>query len=312
MSVRHLHFKEFFRKLHQKKGARLAIYALWNILFPFVGFYSHFIEPRRVKVSHVPIPIRNLPKVFHQFRIVQISDIHFGPTNLCVSFLKKCVERINHLKPDLIALTGDFMQWDSHYAKPLADLLSRLKARFGKFAILGNHDYGVCHAGHPPSDPVDHREVIARFVEKGITVLHNQTAIIDEGEDRMRIVGLGDFWTEHFKPEAAFSSLKKTGGHGEPVEPSSPTILLSHNPDSIHELSRYPFDLMLSGHAHGGQISFPFIGPLAVPIKERHLRRGLHRLYERWLYVNRGLGSIFKARLLSRPEITCLELVPST
>lgn len=117
----------------------------------------------------------------------------------------------------------------------------------------------------------------------------------------MQIVGLGDFWTDHFQPEAAFSS----------AESRPPTILLSHNPDSIHELARYPFDLMLSGHAHGGQISLPFIGPLAVPIKERHLRKGLHKLYERWLYVNRGLGFIFKARLLSRPEITCLELVPS-
>ena len=304
--MKQFRFKEFFRKLHQKKGIRLTVYALWNILFPFVGFYTHFIEPRRLHISHIPIPIKNLPKVFEKFRIVQVSDIHFGPTNLCVSFLKKCVEQINHLKPDLIVLTGDFMQWDSHYARPLADLLAHLKARCGKFASLGNHDYGVCHPGHPPTDPVDYREVISRLHEKGITVLHNQAATIDHGGDRMRIVGVGDFWTDHFKPEAAFSHLRSPDGGS-----SSPTILLSHNPDSIHDLSRYPFDLMLSGHAHGGQISLPFIGPLAVPIKERHLRKGLHRLYERWLYVNRGLGSIFKARLLSRPEITCLELIPA-
>lgn len=293
--------KEFFRKLHQKRLFRFLTYALMVLFFPILGFYMHFIEPRLLWISHLKIPIKKLPKTFHGFRVVQISDLHFGPANHAPSFLKKCIQKINRLKPDMVAMTGDFMQWDSSHARPLAELLSHLKARFGLFASLGNHDYGVCHPHQPPSDPVNHQEVMTAFHQAGIRVLHNEQATIMWGTHELHIVGLGDLWTPHFDPKKAFSNKKK-----------APTILLSHNPDSIRHLENFDFDLMLSGHVHGGQISFPWIGPLVVPVKERHLRRGLHRIANRWLYTNRGLGQIFKARLLSIPEITCLDLVPES
>lgn len=297
--MKKIQLKEFFRKLHQKKPIRIIVYSLLVLLFPIVGFYAHFIEPRLLKISRLKIPIKKLPPVFSSFRIVQISDLHFGPTNSSVSFIKKCVEKINALKPDIVAMTGDFMQWDSSYAKPLAKLLSGLKASSGVFAILGNHDYGVCHPGCAPSDPVDHEEVIREFTGEGITVLHNEKRVIRRGNDFLNLIGLGDFWTKNFSPEKIMGQR------------DYPTILLSHNPDSITALTDFHFDLMLAGHVHGGQISFPWIGPLSVPVKNRHLRRGLHRIGEKWLYTNRGLGFIFKARLLSPPEITCLDLVPA-
>lgn len=300
------HIKEFFRKLYHNKVVRFFVYLFLVLAFPFVGFYAHFIEPRLIRVSRIKIPIKKLPAVFASFRIVQISDLHYGPTNLSAPFIKKCVEKINALKPDLVAMTGDFMQWDSKYARPLAKLLSGLKAHSGIFAILGNHDYGVCHKDEAATDPVDHREVINEFAQQGIRVLHNEKTIIQRGKELLHLVGLGDFWTSYFRPEKVLEKKQSNSdNHNEP------TILLSHNPDSIMELNDYHFSLMLSGHVHGGQISFPWIGPLAVPVKHRHLRRGLHRIGEKWLYTNRGLGFIFKARLLSPPEITCLELVPA-
>ena len=86
---------------------------------------------------------------------------------------------------------------------------------------------------------------------------------------------------------------------------------LTYGEYGIKALENFDFDLMLAGHVHGGQISLPFIGPLSVPVKNRHLRRGLHKIGQKWLYTNRGLGQIFQARLLSRPEIACLDLIPA-
>ena len=80
-----------------------------------------------------------------------------------MAFLESCVKRINKLDADMIVMTGDFMQWTSDFAAELAGLLSKMKSRLGTFAVLGNHDYGVCHPGKPATDPVDHEEVIAAF-----------------------------------------------------------------------------------------------------------------------------------------------------
>lgn len=291
--------KEFFRILYQKKPVRWIVSVFIVLFFPLIGLYVHVIEPRLVKISHLKIPIKKLPSSFNLFRIVQISDLHFGPTNDSVSFFQKCIDKVNSLKPDMVALTGDYFQWDSKYIRPLARLLAGLKAKNGLFAVLGNHDYGVCHKGHPPTDLIDHKEIIRHFEQSGIRVLHNERIRMKKGKDSLEIIGVGDFWTSHFLPHQV---LRKKA--------QSPTILLCHNPDGVGELDDFHFDLMLSGHVHGGQISFPFIGPLAVPVEKRHLRRGLHRIGEKWLYTNRGLGYIFKARLLSHPEITCLDLVP--
>lgn len=293
--------QEFFRKLYQKRWVRFIVYSLMVLGVPVAGFYAHFIETKKTRVSKIKVPIKNLPPAFHGTKIVQISDIHYGPTNNSSAYLLRCVDMIHDLKPDLVVMTGDFMQWDVKYAAPLANLLGKIQAPFGIFASLGNHDYGVCHPGKPADDDIDHITVISEFSKRGIRVLHNEHHLLEKGGARLGLVGLGDFWTEHFLPEKGFWSFK---------DKSHPIILLSHNPDSLEELTDYPFDLMLSGHVHGGQISFPFIGPLTVPVKNRHHRRGLHRIGHRWLYANRGLGFIFKARFLSPPEITCLELVP--
>lgn len=305
MNHKKIRAQEYFRKQYQKRWVQRLMSTLMVVFLPLVGFYIHFIEPRLVKTSSLKIPIKKLPRSFNFFRIVQISDLHYGPTNNVPSFFKKCVQKVNELKPDLVALTGDYLQWDESYLKGLANILAGLKAKTGIFAVLGNHDYGVCHKGHPPTDPIDHEEVMKAFEKKGIKVLHNRRIPIRREGDTLEVVGVGDYWTSHFLPAKALRN--KTVHRGLHY----PTILLCHNPDSIDHLKDFHFDLMLSGHVHGGQISLPFIGPLSVPVKNRHLRRGLHRVGPKWLYTNRGLGFIFKARMLSRPEITCLDLIPA-
>jgi len=290
--------KEFFRKLHHNKWVRKFIHALLVIGVPGLGAYMHWIAPKKVSLSKHQIPIKNLPKPFENFRIVQISDIHYGPTNDSAPYIREVVEKINALKPDIVVLTGDFLQWDERYIHSLAGLLGKIESKHGTFACLGNHDYGVCHPRQPATDPIDHTNIIAALAKTGITTLHNQRQSLNRKNQNLIIAGVGDFWTEHFRPADTLTESS-----------DQPVILLCHNPDAVDHLQEYHYDLMLCGHVHGGQISFPWIGPLTVPVKNRHLRRGLHKVKEKWIHVNRGLGFIFKARLLSAPEITLIELV---
>src|SRR3989338_262727 len=185
--MKQIRLKEFFRTLYQKKPVQWIVSVFIVLFFPIIGLYVHVIEPRLVKISHLKIPIRKLPRSFNLFRIVQISDLHFGPTNNSVSFVKKCIDKINRLKPDIVALTGDYFQWDSKYIPSLARVLAGLKARNGLFAVLGNHDYGVCHKGRPATDPIDHEEIIHHFEQIGIRVLHNERIRMNKGEDCLEI-----------------------------------------------------------------------------------------------------------------------------
>ncbi|MBX7148682.1 metallophosphoesterase [bacterium] len=293
-----LRLKEFFRTLHHRKWVRVILYILINVGLPIVGTYANFIEVRRLSVSRIPLPIKKNLKL----KIAQLSDIHMGPTNNSVSFLQRAIRTLNNQKPDIILLTGDFLQWDMKYSKALANILASLKAPLGVYASLGNHDYGVCHPGEEPHDPVDFNQFIADLKTKGIKTLHNHAVVFENYSTPFNLVGLGDLWTSSFKPEDGFKN----------INPHYPTILMSHNPDSFEALQNYPFDLMLSGHVHGGQISFPFIGPLVVPVKHRHLRRGLHEVAkDKWLYTNRGLGYTLKARFLSIPEIAIIDITGS-
>ena len=100
-------FKEFARKLHQKKAPRFLSSLFFNLTLPILGPYAYFVEPRRVQVTHTKVPIKNLGKGLENFKIVQMSDIHFGPTNKSPRFISKCVEKINKIKPDIKSRSTD-------------------------------------------------------------------------------------------------------------------------------------------------------------------------------------------------------------
>lgn len=291
--------KEYFRTLYHRAWVRLLISMTLILLLPIVGLYAIFIETFWVQICHLKLPIQKFRGPRKPLRLVQMSDLHFGPTNHAQAYFKKCIQKANDLKPDVMVLTGDYLQWDEKYAEGLGQLLGELKAGLGVFATLGNHDYGVCHAGEKQHDPIDYQKIINIFTNNGIRVLHNECVLLKRDEFAFNLVGIGDFWTPHFKPKVAFQNMDRT----------KPTILLSHNPDSLVALKNYDFEIMLAGHVHGGQITLPLVGPLAIPVKHRKWRRDLHQVFDRRLYTNRGLGFTFKARFLSRPEITCLDLV---
>lgn len=141
--------------------------------------------------------------------------------------------------------------------------------------------------------------VIGRFLEDaGIRVLHNRADVIEIGDRKIQIVGLGDLWAEEADPAEAFRGCR-----------NFPTVVLAHNPDTKDLIAGYPWQLMLSGHTHGGQVVLPLIGPCFAPVRDRRFIAGLYEWQGRRLFITRGVGNIYGFRFSCRPEVSILELV---
>jgi predicted MPP superfamily phosphohydrolase len=252
------------------------------------------IEPRRVEVTHQSIVIRKLPRTFDGFRIVQLSDIHHSPF-LGIEEIAEAVHRANELRPDLIALTGDYVSHSRDYIEGCAQALGMLRAPHGVFAVLGNHDHWT-----------DAERMTESLTRHGIRVLVNENVRIGLNGSSICLAGVDDLMVRRDNLPRA---LRGAGS-------SETRILLAHNPAIIREAARAGVDLVLSGHTHGGQINWRLlIGRedrktarwLRRP--SRRLMRGLAQLGSTQLYVNRGLGTVVvPLRYGCPPEITVIEL----
>ena len=259
--------------------------------------YGFLLEPRRLVVERVEVRLKRLPPEFDGFRIAQLSDIHYGPY-MTSAFVREAVEEINKLKAHLVALTGDFVshpfgknsgpEGASRYAPPCAEVLHGLRADYGRFAVLGNHD----HWNHP-------RIVMEALEAVGLPVLLNQSVPLEKEGARLWIVGAGDVMVGQVDMERAL----------KPVPADEAAILLVHEPDYADHAAKFPVDLQLSGHSHGGQVRLPGIGAPILPILGRKYPMGRYRVGNLQLYTNRGLGVIDPpVRWNCPPEITLVTL----
>ena len=257
------------------------------------GAYMRFVEPWWLKTTAFMVP---LGLGGGSLRLLHLSDLHAAPMPL--DYLAKSLRAGMALQPDLICLTGDYIttkyeEWDAYTA-----LLAELPKVAPTFASLGNHDGGqwARHSGYADTQLV--REMLERA---GIPLLYNARVPFDHPKGRLTLVGLGDWWADEMDSGTAF--------RGHTRERDRPTVLLSHNPDTKDRL-RYPdWDLMLSGHTHGGQLSLPFIGEPFAPVRDKRYVRDLHHLGDRWLHITAGIGSLHTMRFNCRPEISLLTLV---
>lgn len=289
---------EYVRTLNHKKSVRAAASLMVIMGLPIIGAYSYFWATKRISLDLVHLPLSHKYPDLKGMKICQISDLHYGPTNFDEKHFNRAIDLILAQEPDLVMLTGDYYQWDPSYLEGLPKLLSRLQAKCGVYGVFGNHDYGSCYPGTLHCDPFDHRILKKEFGKNGILMLTNENVEIDYNGTHVNIVGMHDLWSGMFDPDKAFEHVKK----------DEPTIVLSHNPDTIHMIPN-DFDLMMSGHCHGGQVSWPVIGCLGVPVKNKLFKRGLHKISgDKHLYINRGLGHNFKMRLNSPPEVTLIEI----
>jgi uncharacterized protein len=243
-----------------------------------------------VVISRVEVKLGRLPAEFHGFTIAQMSDIHHGPyTGL--DYIGRCVEIVNSLNPDIVALTGDFTFAGRHYIDPCGEVLKGLKARAGVYAVLGNHDY-YAGAGQ-----------VARVLRNaGCEVLVDAMDRIEYRGVNLWLVGVDDLY---YGTTDVYHLMRDM-----PREETK--IVLSHNPDFIEEfaVANKHIDLMISGHTHGGQIRFPLIGAPHVSsgYGQRYIM-GLNRRGSMQIYTTRGIGTILlPTRFDCPPEIVLFTL----
>jgi predicted MPP superfamily phosphohydrolase len=242
------------------------------------GSYASMVEPTRLRVCHYDAPIRDLPREFDGLRIAHVSDTHYGPF-MSHRYLQRAMEETNALRPNFVALTGDYVHFRPESVQRGIGVFGYLESRWGAVAVLGNHDHwegaDACRAV---------------FSDLSIPVIGNSRKYLTpegftddpNGAPALCIAGLGDLWEDRVSFEDAL------GG----VDPAMPRLVLSHNPDTAEmpEL-RQRIDLMLAGHTHGGQVRFPVIGAPA------HVSRYGDKYLGGWcegpacpLVVSRGVG----------------------
>src|SRR6267142_5961879 len=247
---------------------------------------SALTEPFRLTIEHHQIHLKRLPPAFDGFRIVQLSDIHHSPFTSRAQ-IERAVETANSLQPDIVALTGDYISKERQYAAPCAELLGKLRARYGIFAVLGNHDHWT-----------DAALITDLFRAEGITVLVNQGMRFENKGAAFWLAGVDDTMVGLEDLPLALA------GSGD----DEMKLLLAHNPIILRRAARAAVDLVLSGHTHGGQVAWRSErSPSGRP--RRRLLKGLGQRGNTQIYVTRGLGTvILPIRYGCPPEVSLLEL----
>ena len=250
------------------------------------------VNARRVaRVVEVQVPIAHLPKALQGYSIVQISDVHVGPT-IKRRYLEAIVGKVNALEPDAIAITGDLVDGSVKSLRAHTEPLATLTARDGVFFVTGNHEY------YSGAD-----EWIAELRRLGVTVLLNEHVTRERDGARLVLAGVTDYTAHLFNP--AHRSDAQRALRGAPID-ASVKILLAHQPRSAARAAAAGFDLQLSGHTHGGQF-FPW--NLFVPLQQP-FTAGLNRLHKLWVYTSRGTGYWGPPKRFGAPsEITRVTLV---
>lgn len=265
-----------------------------------VWWYAAQVEPRWIDWRQRTIPMGCLPEAFNGYRLVQLSDLHMAEgKQLTPDHVTRIVARVNRLRPDAIAVTGDFVSQVDAVSRDGIARLSALRAPDGIFAVPGNHDYwhGL--------------DAVYQAVQRaGLQWLINTHHLIQRNGATLAIAGVDDAWEGKPDLEGALRGIAT----------DTPVILLAHAPNfadiSVHDQR---VALQLSGHSHGGQVRIPGFGPLALPDQAWRFPIGLYRIRSgtrngraMWVYTNRGLGlAEIKVRFYCRPEVTIFTLRPA-
>ncbi|WP_458626098.1 metallophosphoesterase [Winogradskyella sp. PC D3.3] len=273
----------------------------------FVILHGIYIAVYKFKVHHHIIKSRLLPKSFNGIKIVQISDLHLGSFNYAYEKLVKAIEKINKLQPDYIVFTGDIVNNYAWELRGWDTVFSQLKAKKGKYAILGNHDYSDYSTWDTLEAKQENSEAIKQFFKTiDFKLLLNEAEVISKNNEHIAIIGVEN-WGE--PPLKRYCDLQKAMAH---VKTIPFKILLSHDPTHWPEevIDKTDIALTLAGHTHGMQAAFQYKKLQWSPIKYKFKHwAGLYQHKQQYLYVNRGLGWLgFPARIGMRPEITCIEL----
>jgi uncharacterized protein len=249
-----------------------------------------YVEAGLIKLEHV-----SFTKNKKNLKVLQMSDIHVN--NLMVS-IKKIQKIIESNKPDFVILTGDYISNKKHIPDFLK-LLNIVKADNIVYACLGNHEYKAFENNNEGL-----RTFISQMEALGVIVLQDNSSCFIKNSKKYNIIGFNDFNNRTNEVDTAINS----------IDPRAEVcIAISHNPEIVYKLPKGRIDYLFSGHFHGGQIWAPFNIEFKLMRNETlcksGITRGLHKINEIELYINRGIGNIcFPLRFLSRPEITIFNI----
>ena len=244
----------------------------------------------KIDLVEIDIELDDLGWNFHNFRILNLTDIHLGQW-INPEYLNELVDYVNTLNIDLITLTGDYFSYNlEDYDNYLENSLKKLKSKDGKFGILGNHDHWM-----------DAERIRKIFKNSGIIDLSNDVFTLKKGEDYLNICGVDSYTVCADNLDEVIFKMPK----------NIPSILLAHEPDFAKESSQTGlFDLQISGHSHGGQFiipkfeTTPFRGPNSTKYPV-----GLYKVGDMIQYTSKGLGTnSFRIRINCKPEITIITL----
>jgi predicted MPP superfamily phosphohydrolase len=242
-------------------------------------------EANSLSLEKIEIRLERLAPQLDGFKIIHLSDIHHSPFT-SLEHISRAVKVANRLKPDMFILTGDYVSHEDKYIAPVAEVLGSLKAEFGTYGCLGNHDHWT------NADLVTHL-----FRGEGIKML------VNEGE-RLEARG-GAFWIAGLDDHMAGTPNMRAAMKG--AFPDEAKLLLAHNPVVFRQAARWEIDLVLSGHTHGGQVKIRDEEKRILP--RRKLSSGLHKRKNTQIYITRGIGTVvLPVRYNCPPEISLIEL----
>lgn len=272
---------------------RRSMYGLTALSFGGTA-YGMFVGKRDCEITNVTFPIRNLDPAFHGFTIALVSDIH-SSYSMLRDDMEAYVRAVNDLKCDLVVVTGDFVNSLTEEVYPFAEAFSNLKAPFGVYGVMGNHDFFA-------SEP----EVVAREVDAcGVRLLRNDSVLIKNNRAAFYLAGVDDVGRAQRAKEMFTLALAS-------AQPNIPKILLVHRPYFLQQAAEAGADLVLSGHTHGGQVVLGSFGNVVIApasLASRYVW-GTYRSGGTQMYVNRGIGTVgLPLRINCPPEITRITLV---
>ncbi|MBM2815434.1 MAG: Metallophos protein [Ignavibacteria bacterium] len=294
-------FQKFSKKtvLQTDTGRRsFAIDLCWAAAV--VPFYSvakgAYLTTTDFKIFEVDVPLTHLPGNLHGLKIVQISDIHAGSFYSSKPMFEARLI-VNSLKPDIIMITGDFVNHSPDELLLIIDELKQLRAEYGIYACLGNHDHYMTKEHQ--------QDLIEQVNGTGIELLINQNKTLTIKGKNLQIAG-----TDNSSFGRYYADFPKTF---KGLSSDLPTILMCHDPINWDKsiVGKIPAGLTLAGHTHGGQIGMDFWGSYITPARYLYKQwQGIYRNKNQYLYVNRGLGTIGPPiRVSQPPEITLITLI---
>lgn len=271
------------------------IIATFVSFFLTVSIYKAHKNTQDIKVNHIQLPPKTTSDCTESLSILHLSDLHMENISLTPEQL---AANLANKQVDVIALTGDFLDRKRSIPKliPYLQVLNRIRPTYGIYAVLGNHDYVL-----KAHDLKRLKNILSHY---NCHVLQNDSDVISAKGKTINIIGIDDYSTNRSNISQAYEQIE-----------DGINIVLTHDPTVVLEMEDYPFDYLMAGHFHGGQICYPKAFHLVKmgKLARKNIIKGLHKFKDRPFYISEGLGQTgLNIRIGSRPEITIHDLpIPS-